>query len=129
MDPLCCFFFFSNYNPLSRKNFRIDDIEDRSLLRRGIPVKFPLFLNLPSPPRPPPLVPYSPFVCGILIIDFFFAFVFWLAAYTVFGIPQTINCANYVYFKCMQKVTDLGDPRATQAFTGIYVNLYKKINK
>ena len=52
----------------------------------------------------------------------FYIFAAWdvhLAAYTVFGIPQTINCANYMYFKCMQRVTELGEPRAVLAFTGL----------
>ncbi len=43
----------------------IDDIEDNSKLRRGIPV-----------------------------------------AHSVYGVPQTINCANYMYFKCLQAVRE-----------------------
>ena len=44
----------------------MDDVEDNSELRRGIPV-----------------------------------------AHTIYGIPQTINTANYVYFKAMQELLHL----------------------
>ena len=45
----------------------MDDVEDNSELRRGIPV-----------------------------------------AHTIYGIPQTINTANYVYFLAMQELLKLG---------------------
>ena len=38
------------------------------------------------------------------------------AAHLVYGIPWTINCANYVFFKAMQECTALGSARATQMF-------------
>lgn len=69
---------------LHNASLLIDDIEDSSKLRRGIP-----------------------------------------AAHTVYGIPHTINCANYIYFKCMQKVTDLGEPAAVLAFTEQLLELHR----
>jgi geranylgeranyl diphosphate synthase, type III len=57
---------------------RIDDVEDNSILRRGIPV-----------------------------------------AHGIFGIPQTINSANYVYFMALQEVTKLNKPELLQVFTGM----------
>lgn len=48
---------------------RMDDVEDNSELRRGIPV-----------------------------------------AHTIYGIPQTINTANYVYFLAMQELLRLRVP-------------------
>lgn len=60
--------------------FRIDDIEDNSKLRRGIPV-----------------------------------------AHHIFGVPSTINSANYVYFLGLEKTLNLGHPEATRVFTGISI--------
>lgn len=39
-------------------------------------------------------------------------------AHHVYGVAQTINSANYVYFKCLKMVQDLGEPEAVKAFTG-----------
>lgn len=69
---------------LHNASLLIDDIEDNSKLRRGIP-----------------------------------------AAYTVFGVPQTINCANYIYFKCMAMVTQLEMPAAVTAFTEQLLDLHR----
>eukprot|EP00124_Ichthyophonus_hoferi_P004719 Ihof_evm2s558 gene=Ihof_evmTU2s558 len=52
---------------LHNSSLLIDDIEDSSTLRRGVPV-----------------------------------------AHLVFGIPTTINCANYVYFQAMETAAQLG---------------------
>jgi geranylgeranyl diphosphate synthase type 3 len=54
----------------------VDDIEDNSKLRRGIPV-----------------------------------------AHSVYGVPQTINSANYVYFLALEKTLGLGDQKAVDIFT------------
>ncbi|KND03348.1 farnesyltranstransferase [Spizellomyces punctatus DAOM BR117] len=62
----------------------IDDVEDDSDLRRGIPV-----------------------------------------AHKIFGIPSTINCANYVYFLALQKLSNLNDPRAVQIFTEELLQLHR----
>lgn len=63
----------------------VDDVEDSSLLRRGVPV-----------------------------------------AHSIFGIPQTINSANYVYFLALQSLTTL--PNATtaiQIYTEELLNLHR----
>jgi geranylgeranyl diphosphate synthase type 3 len=62
----------------------IDDIQDNSSLRRGIPV-----------------------------------------AHHVYGVANTINCGNYVYFQCMQMVIDMGEPLAAQAFTEQLLELHR----
>lgn len=69
---------------LHNASLLIDDIEDNSQLRRGIPV-----------------------------------------AHNVFGIAQTINCANYMYFKCMEQVAAFKDPEATRAFTEQLIELHR----
>lgn len=69
---------------LHNASLLIDDIEDNSKLRRGIPV-----------------------------------------AHAVFGVAQTINSANYVYFKCMEKITALQEPKAVQAFTEQLLELHR----
>lgn len=40
------------------------------------------------------------------------------AAHLIYGIPQTINCANFVYFMAMQRVIELSTD-AVQIFNGI----------
>jgi geranylgeranyl diphosphate synthase type 3 len=50
---------------------RIDDMQDNSILRRGIP-----------------------------------------AAHTIYGIPSTINAANYVHFVALKRVQSLNHPKA-----------------
>merc|ERR1739838_532716 len=61
---------------LHNASLMIDDIEDDSILRRGIPV-----------------------------------------AHKVYGVPHTINSANYVYFLGLQKALELGHADATRVFT------------
>ncbi|KAG5980692.1 hypothetical protein E4U55_003736 [Claviceps digitariae] len=61
----------------------IDDIQDSSKLRRGIP-----------------------------------------AAYTIYGIPQTINCANMAYFLAEKELNKLSNPRALTIFTEELINLH-----
>lgn len=56
---------------------RIDDIEDSSILRRGMPV-----------------------------------------AHSIYGVPSTINSANYVYFMALSRVSELNHPEAYSIFTG-----------
>ena len=54
----------------------IDDIEDNSKLRRGIPV-----------------------------------------AHSIYGVAQSINSANYVYFLALEKIMAMGHPRGVTIFT------------
>lgn len=63
---------------------RVDDIEDNSVLRRGIPV-----------------------------------------ANNIFGVAQTLNSANYVYFKAMQDLTQMGNPKLIEIFTEELLNLHR----
>lgn len=69
---------------LHNASLLIDDIQDNSKLRRGIPV-----------------------------------------AHSVYGVATTINSANYVYFHCLKKVTELGDPQAVTVFTQQLLELHR----
>jgi geranylgeranyl diphosphate synthase type 3 len=62
----------------------VDDIEDSSLLRRGLPV-----------------------------------------AHSIFGTPQTINSANYVYFLALQELQKLKNPKAITIYTEELLNLHR----
>lgn len=68
---------------LHNASLLIDDIEDNSQLRRGVPV-----------------------------------------AHNIYGIPASINCANYVYFIALQKASNLGNPKATQVFIDELIRLH-----
>ena len=70
---------------LHNASLMIDDIEDNSKLRRGIPV-----------------------------------------THSIFGVPATINTANYVYFLALDKVHNvLKNDRATQVFVQELLNLHR----
>ncbi|XP_029649893.1 geranylgeranyl pyrophosphate synthase isoform X2 [Octopus sinensis] len=69
---------------LHNASLLIDDIEDNSKLRRGIPV-----------------------------------------AHSMFGVPITLNSANYVYFLGLKKVLDLGHPDAITVFTEQMLELHR----
>ncbi|KAK2744940.1 geranylgeranyl pyrophosphate synthetase [Myotisia sp. PD_48] len=62
----------------------IDDVEDSSHLRRGVPV-----------------------------------------AHSLFGVPQTINSANYVYFQALQEIQKLKSSTAINIFTSELLNLHR----
>jgi hypothetical protein len=62
----------------------VDDVEDSSILRRGIPV-----------------------------------------AHSIFGTPQTINSANYVYFKALQDLLVMNNPKLIEIFTEELLNLHR----
>ncbi|KAF9700455.1 hypothetical protein EKO04_001874 [Ascochyta lentis] len=62
----------------------VDDVEDSSILRRGIPV-----------------------------------------ANSIFGVAQTINSANYVYFKALQELLLMGNPKLIEIFTEELLNLHR----
>lgn len=57
----------------------IDDVEDESVLRRGVP-----------------------------------------AAHHIYGTPQTINCANYVYFLALSEISKLNKANMITIYTGWY---------
>jgi geranylgeranyl diphosphate synthase type 3 len=75
------FFFFTDASLLAS---RIDDIEDDSSLRRGVPV-----------------------------------------AHHIYGMAQTINCANYAYFLAQQELQKLGDPMLQVIFNEELLNLHR----
>ncbi|KAF2264815.1 terpenoid synthase [Lojkania enalia] len=62
----------------------VDDVEDSSVLRRGIPV-----------------------------------------ANSIFGVAQTINSANYVYFKALQELMLMSNPKLIEIFTEELLNLHR----
>ena len=62
----------------------VDDVEDSSILRRGIPV-----------------------------------------AHSIFGTPQTINSANYIYFKALQDLLVMQNPKLVEIFTEELLNLHR----
>jgi geranylgeranyl diphosphate synthase type 3 len=62
----------------------IDDVEDDSDLRRGVPV-----------------------------------------AHKIYGIAQTVNCANYVYFMALNEIIKLGNSKMVDIYTEELLNLHK----
>jgi geranylgeranyl diphosphate synthase type 3 len=69
---------------LHTASLMIDDIEDNSKLRRGVPV-----------------------------------------AHLIYGVPSTINTANYVYFQAMEQCYKLGNTKAMEVFIGECLNLHR----
>jgi geranylgeranyl diphosphate synthase type 3 len=62
----------------------IDDVEDDSNLRRGVPV-----------------------------------------AHSIYGVPTTINCANYVYFLALNELAKLNDANMFNIYTKELLNLHR----
>ncbi|XP_003738171.1 geranylgeranyl pyrophosphate synthase [Galendromus occidentalis] len=69
---------------LHNASLLVDDIEDNSSLRRGVPT-----------------------------------------AHRVFGIPSTLNTANYVYFLGLEKCLKLGNSRAVEVFSEQMLELHR----
>ncbi|KAM7221076.1 geranylgeranyl pyrophosphate synthase [Rhypophila decipiens] len=46
-------------------------------------------------------------------------------AHSIFGIPQTINSSNYVYFCALQELQKLKNPKAVSVFTEELINLHR----
>ena len=69
---------------LHNASLLIDDIEDNSKVRRGMPV-----------------------------------------AHSIYGVPSTINCANYVYFLALSKIMKLNNTKAIEVFTEEVLNLHR----
>lgn len=69
---------------LHTSSLLVDDIEDSSALRRGVPV-----------------------------------------AHSIFGVAQTFNSANYVYFLALREIQKLHSPRAMDVFTEELLNLHR----
>ncbi|CAG8660725.1 18913_t:CDS:2 [Racocetra persica] len=62
----------------------IDDVEDDSVLRRGVPV-----------------------------------------AHSIYGVPATINCANYVYFLALNELTKFDNSEMLKIYTSELINLHR----
>lgn len=69
---------------LHNASLLIDDIEDNSKMRRGVPV-----------------------------------------AHSIYGIANTINCANYVYFIALEQCHKLNNPKAMHVFVSEMLNLHR----
>ncbi|KAL0076795.1 geranylgeranyl pyrophosphate synthetase [Phycomyces blakesleeanus] len=46
-------------------------------------------------------------------------------AHNIYGIPQSINCANYVYFLALQDILKLNDSTMVTVYTEELINLHK----
>ena len=62
----------------------VDDVEDGSVLRRGIPV-----------------------------------------AHSIYGVAQTVNSANYVYFRALQELLRMANPRLIEIYSDELLNLHR----
>jgi geranylgeranyl pyrophosphate synthase len=80
---VCCIHEFIHHHVYTNIH-SVDDVEDSSILRRGIPV-----------------------------------------AHSIFGTPQTINSANYVYFKALQDLLVMNNPKLIEIFTEELLNLHR----
>ncbi|XP_025832654.1 geranylgeranyl pyrophosphate synthase [Agrilus planipennis] len=69
---------------LHNASLLLDDIQDNSVLRRGLPV-----------------------------------------AHSIYGVPSTINAANYVLFIALEKVIELNHPEATNVYTEQLIELHR----
>ncbi|CAG8683523.1 16556_t:CDS:2, partial [Funneliformis mosseae] len=69
---------------LHNASLLIDDVEDSSTLRRGVPV-----------------------------------------AHHIYGVPATINCANYVYFMALSELAKLNNPKMFNIYTEELLNLHR----
>lgn len=47
------------------------------------------------------------------------------ATHHLYGIPQTINCANYVYFLALQEINTLNNPAMVTIYTEELLNLHR----
>jgi geranylgeranyl diphosphate synthase type 3 len=46
-------------------------------------------------------------------------------AHSIYGVPATINCANYVYFLSLQRCQALGSPRAMEVYVREMLRLHQ----
>ena len=46
-------------------------------------------------------------------------------ANSIFGVAQTINSANYVYFKALEELMHLNNPKVIQIYTEELLNLHR----
>lgn len=79
----------------------MDDVEDNSHLRRGLPGAVQ------------PLAIWGSHFCARTDFDFL------AAAHKIYGVPQTINSANYVYFLAIEELRK-GNFKIEEAITSKY---------
>ena len=48
-----------------------------------------------------------------------------LVAHSIFGVPATINCANYVYFQSLQRCRELRNEKAMDVYIQEMVRLHQ----
>ncbi len=72
------------FSSTDRHSIRVDDVEDSSVLRRGVPV-----------------------------------------AHNIFGVAQTLNSANYMYFCALQELFKLNNPHAMHIYAEELCNLHR----
>lgn len=46
-------------------------------------------------------------------------------AHKIYGIAQTVNCANYVYFLALNEILKLGNAKMVDIYTEELINLHK----
>ena len=46
-------------------------------------------------------------------------------AHAVYGVPLTINTANYVYFIALKKILELNDEKAVKTFSDQLIELHR----
>lgn len=46
-------------------------------------------------------------------------------AHTIYGVPNVLNCANYVYFMALEEVQNMGSAEAVRAFVDELLNLHR----
>ena len=73
------------------------------------------------PPLPPPRIVFivTSMLESLIQISFILQSVFYfLVAHQIYGVAHTINSANYMYFKALEKVLSLNHPECISIFTG-----------
>ncbi|CAG8636860.1 4430_t:CDS:2 [Dentiscutata erythropus] len=83
----------------------MDDVEDGSVLRRGVPGDFYILLIL-----------HNNFINNPHFI---------IVAHSIYGVPATINCANYVYFLVLHELTKFDNPKMLKIYTSELLNLHR----
>lgn len=46
-------------------------------------------------------------------------------AHKIYGIAQTVNCANYVYFLALNEIIKLGNSKMVDIYTEELINLHR----
>ena len=84
----------------------MDDIQDDAQLRRGAPGRLA-----------------SRNICGS--VKTHLSYLPTPVAHKIYGVPQTINSANYVYFLALRELSKLSNPKMIEIFTEELLNLHR----